>query len=90
MSNQTEILTIHSADAELMERFESLRRQACGEGIGLEGQTPAEAVAQESWTLIRTIYSGTNQPGTPVLAEDAAGHLCVVNDLDGPWAIEVA
>ena len=40
-------------------------------------------------TVIRAIYAGTNHPGTPVLATDAAGRLWVVNDENGPWAIEL-
>jgi hypothetical protein len=77
----------NSSDLELMTRFHSLRQQACGEEIGSSDQTPAEAVASEGWTLVRHIYRGTNCPGTPVLAEDAAGRLWVVADLDGPWGI---
>jgi hypothetical protein len=80
----------NTSDLELMGRFHSLRQQACGEEIGSSDQTPAEAVASEGWTLVRRIIRGTNYPGTPVLAEDAAGRLWVVDDLDGPWGIIVA
>lgn len=83
-------LTTESTDAELMEAFESLRRQACGEGIGSKDQTPAQAVESEGWTRIRTIYQATNCPGTPVLAQDPADGLWVVDDIYGPWAIQVA
>lgn len=83
-------MTVETSDIDLMARFESERRVANGEPIGETDQTPAEAVAAEGWTLIRTIAGGTYCPGTPVLAQDGAGRLWVVNDLDGPWAILVA
>lgn len=86
----TQQLTADNSDTELMDRFESLRRQACGEPIGDQEQTPTEAVGYEGWMLIRALHQGTNSPGTPVLAQDAAGRLWIVNDLDGPWAIQIA
>ncbi len=82
-------LTTQSTHTELLAEFESLRRQACGEAIGEADQTPAEAAEAEGWTVIRAIYNSTNVPGTPVLAQDSRGSLYVVNDLDGPWAIQV-
>jgi hypothetical protein len=89
--NATTTITKQSTDTEIMAAYESLREQACGEAIGRSSDmTPAEAVeAEPGWTLLRAIHSGTNCPGTPVLARDAAGRLWVVNDLDGPWAIMV-
>jgi hypothetical protein len=87
----TQTINIHSSDVDLMETYDSLRAQACGEAIGSADMTPAEAVAAEPcWTAVRAIHGGTNCPGTPVLARDAADRLWVVNDLDGPWAIMVA
>lgn len=86
----TQTITINSTDEELMERFESERRMANGEVIGADDQTPAEAVESEGWTLIRAIHSGTNIPGTPVFAKGPDDRLWVVNDLDGPWAIQVS
>lgn len=88
MENNT--VTAQSTDLELMDAYESFRRQACGEAIGEVKQTPADAVTSEGWEVLRTIYAGTNQPGTPVLAKDAADRLWIVNDLDGPWAIQVS
>jgi hypothetical protein len=82
-------ITIGSTDSEIMAEFESLRRQACGWEIGQKDQTPRDAAESEGWTVIRAIYTGTNVPGTPVLAQDIAENLFVVNDLDGPWAIQV-
>jgi hypothetical protein len=84
------VLTIDSTDSEIMAEFESLRAQACGWEIGEKDQTPREAAEAEGWTVVRVIYASTNVPGTPVLAQDLAENLFVVNDLDGPWAIEVA
>lgn len=93
----TQTITINSTDEELMAEFESLREQACGEQIGEPSDTPAGAVARASETnevvgmeVIRAIHSGTNVPGTPVFARDLADRLWVVNDLDGPWAIQVS
>lgn len=80
-------ITKSSSDVDVMAEFESLRAQACGEGIGERDQTPQEAAEAEGWTMLRSIKEGTNVPGTPVLAEDARGRLWLVNDLDGPWAI---
>ena len=79
-----------STDEELMACYESNRRNGNGEAIGEVGQSPSEAVKSEGWTLVRAILKGTNCPGTPVLAKDAADRIWVVNDLDGPWAIQVA
>ena len=86
----TNEITINSTDAELMAAYETHRRNANGEAIGHEKDTPTEAVEREGWTVLRTIYGGTNHPGSPVLANDAAGRLWVVNDIDGPWAIQLA
>lgn len=82
--------TIANSDFELMREFESLRRQACGAPIGEEDQTPAEAAEAEGLTVIRAIHGGTNVPRTPVLAKDPRGSLYVVNDLDGPWCIQIS
>ena len=79
-----------STDEELMACYESNRRNGNGEAIGEVSQSPSEAVKSEGWTLVRAILKGTNCPGTPVLAKDAADRIWVVNDLDGPWAIQVA
>lgn len=96
MKDENEI-TINSTDEELMAAYETARRNANGEAIGVETDTPAEAVARAretneiiGMTVIRTIYSDTNQPGTPVFATDTAERLWVVNDLAGPWAIQLA
>lgn len=83
-------ITIHSTDEDLMEVYEAHRRNANGEAAGNEADSPAEAAEREGWTVIRTIVSGTNHPGCPVLAQDSADRLWVINDLDGPWAIQVA
>lgn len=84
------IISTSSGDAELMEAYEVHRRNGNGDGIGIDSDTPTEAAEREGWTVIRSIYDATNQPGVPVLAEDAGGYLWVVNDIHGPWAIQVA
>jgi hypothetical protein len=90
------MITKESSDTELMAAFDALRSQACGDTLGDLSDSPREAVERANetgevlgMTVIRTIYAGTNCPGTPVFATDAAHRLWVVNDLDGPWAIEV-
>lgn len=83
-------VTANSTDAEIMDVFDSLRRQACGEAIGSADQTPEMAAVEEGWTIIRSICQGTNCPGIPVLVRDGRSDLWVVNDIEGPWAIQIA
>lgn len=83
-------ITINSTDEELMAAYETHRRNGNGEQAGKDDDTCAEAAEREGWTIMRHIYAGTNQPGTPVLAQTLLGDLWVVNDLDGPWAIQVS
>lgn len=90
------MVDIHSTDEELMAAFEIHRANGNGEPIGNEADTPARAVIRASesgevigMTVVRAIYAGTNHPGTPVLATDIAERLWIVNDLNGPWAIQV-
>jgi hypothetical protein len=89
MENQVEV-NAQSTGADLMAAYETHRRNANGEAIGAANDTPAEAVEREGWTVLRAICGGTNCPGTPVLAQDEAERLWVVNDVEGPWAIQVA
>ena len=82
-------LTDIPSDIELMQRYEALRRQACGVPIGDPKHDPAGACQFEGWKIVRRIESGTNCPGTPVVALDDRERVWVVNDLDGPWAIRI-
>ncbi len=86
------------SDAELMERYKAEQEKGNGEAIGEPHHTPREACEAEEWRIIRAIHAGTNVPGTPVLAVhevelQGGGSLIegvwVVNDVNGPWAIQV-
>lgn len=90
MSKSTNEITINSTDKDLMAAYEAHRRNGNGEAAGKDSDTCAEAAEREGWTVIRHIYAGTKQPGKPVLAQAPLGDLWVVNDLDGPWAIQIA
>jgi hypothetical protein len=78
-----------STDLELMAAYRAGNDAGDGEVCGEENDSPREAAEREDWTVIRSIYEGTNEPGTPVLADDGAGALYVVCDVNGPWAVRV-
>lgn len=72
-----------STENEAMQMFEDLRRQACGEAIGSDTQSPYEAAEAEGWEVLREWHERR------VLAQDGAGNLWVVCDIYGPWAIRI-
>jgi hypothetical protein len=82
-------LTRQSTDIELMTAYENLNAEGCGEAVGNDKDSPAEAAAAAGMQVIRRIYAGTNCPGNPCLAEDNLGGLWIIDDLNGPWAVEV-
>jgi len=83
-------LTANSTDdIELMDAFRDGNNEGDGEEIGETSDTPEQAAVREDWTVIRHIWEGTNCPGSPVLADDGAGALYVVCDVNGPWAVRV-
>tara|TARA_Y100000310_G_scaffold13612_1_gene13884 strand:+ start:77 stop:307 length:231 start_codon:yes stop_codon:yes gene_type:complete len=56
-----------------------------GEGyaVGVESDTPREAVESEGWIVLEETESGQ------VLATDDAHNLFAVADNNGPWCVEV-
>lgn len=81
------MITIHSTDEELMQEFESNRRQGNGEQAGRDTDTSARAARREGWKVIREIPTHHNPSKCNVLAQDAAGGLWII---EGQWAIQVA
>jgi hypothetical protein len=85
----TEAEALKSSDSDLMAAYRARNDAGEGERIGEGFDSPRRAAEREEWTVIRAIYEDTNDPGTPVLADDGAGALYVICELYGPWAVRV-
>jgi hypothetical protein len=83
------IITVDSTDVELIQAYHVGNDAGYGVACGYENHSPRDAAEWEGWTVIRSIYGGTNEPGIPVLATDSAGRLYVVCNVNGPWAVMV-
>jgi hypothetical protein len=80
---------LKSSDSDLMAAYRAGADAGEGQEIGEEKDSPAQAAEREEWTVIRAIWEDTNEPGTPVLADDGAGALYVICETHGPWAVRV-
>lgn len=78
-------LNSNSGNEELMAYYRAECRNANGEAVGTESDTPEAAAEREGWTVLRHIGGR----GNAVLAERVDGILWIVADNEGPWGVEV-